>query len=128
MRNGILLAEDSPQNILSIFGTTTLEDAFLILSQNQGQSEEADITIRKVNDDTQSIKSIKVGGGGGVGGDSLQDLEKDENPAIRDRCRRNKSFAEQKPKGVLGKLTFTSKTRMKALLMKNFLQLIRQPS
>lgn len=121
MRNGILLAEDSPTNILSTFGTTTLEDAFLILSQNQGQSEEADVTIRKVTDD--SIPSIKAGS------DSIQDLEKnDEKPPIRDRCRRNKSFAEQKPKGLMGKLTFTSKIRMKALLLKNFLQLIRQPS
>lgn len=120
MRNGILLAEDSPTNILSKFGTTTLEEAFLILSQNQGQSEEADVTqIRKVTDDIPSLKSIKSG---------VEDIEKDEKPPIRDRCRRNKSFAEQKPKGLMGKLTFTSKIRMKALLLKNFLQLIRQPS
>lgn len=121
MRNGILLAEDSPENILSKFGTTTLEDAFLILSQNQGQSEEADITIRKVTEDTQSIN-----GDGNT--EMAVDTEKEQHPGIIDRCRRNKSFAEQKPKGFWGKLTFTSKTRMKALLMKNFLQLIRQPS
>lgn len=121
MRNGILLAEDSPENILSKFGTTTLEDAFLILSQNQGQSEEADNTIRKVAEDTQSIKD-------GSSEINVATEKEPHHPAIRDRCRRNKSFAEQKPKGFWGKLTFTSKARMKALLMKNFLQLIRQPS
>lgn len=42
--------------------------------------------------------------------------------------RRNMSFAEQKPPGLWGKLVFTSKSRMKALLTKNILQLVRQPS
>jgi len=35
MRNGVLVAEDSPQNILSVMQTESLEEAFLILSENQ---------------------------------------------------------------------------------------------
>lgn len=35
MRQGCLLAEDSPSNLLTSFGTNSLEDVFLILSQKQ---------------------------------------------------------------------------------------------
>lgn len=35
MRDGELLAQDSPQNVLRAIGTTCLEKAFLIMSQNQ---------------------------------------------------------------------------------------------
>lgn len=35
MRDGVLLAQDSPQNVLRMIGTTCLEEAFLIMSQLQ---------------------------------------------------------------------------------------------
>lgn len=58
MRNGILLAEDSPDNIMKAFNTSSLEDAFLILSQKQGQSEEADNTLLKmITNDTPPTSS-----------------------------------------------------------------------
>ncbi|EDX03852.1 GD22635 [Drosophila simulans] len=40
MRNGVLLAEDTPTNIMIKFGTQSIEDAFLILSQRQGNEDE----------------------------------------------------------------------------------------
>lgn len=110
MRNGILLAEDTPQNIMTMFNTSTLEDAFLILSQKQGESEEADNTLMRVGNNSESDTSEAA---------EIKDSEKL-------KLRRHRSFAEQKAPGLLGKLSFTSKTRMKALLTKNFLQLIRQ--
>ncbi|KAG4079241.1 hypothetical protein HA402_006964 [Bradysia odoriphaga] len=110
MRNGILLAEDTPQNIMTMFNTSTLEDAFLILSQKQGESEEADNTLMRMTNTSES--------------DTSETAETKDSEKLK--LRRNKSFAEQKPSGILGKLCFTSKSRMKALLTKNFLQLIRQ--
>lgn len=119
MRNGILLAEDSPENILTAFNTSSLEDAFLILSQKQGQSEEADSTVQRVIEGYEKDK---------------EDDDMDAKPPMRnekygmERLRRNMSFAEQKPPGFWGKMQFTSSIRMKALLTKNILQLVRQPS
>lgn len=113
MRNGILLAEDTPQNIMTSFNTSTLEDAFLILSQKQGESEEADNTLIRVTNTSESEDATET--------DETKEAEKL-------KLRRHRSFAEQKPPGLLGKLQFTSKTRFKALLTKNFLQLIRQKS
>lgn len=163
MRNGILLAEDSPENIMRVFRTDTLEDAFLILSQKQGQSEEADNTLQKAI--TDSLPTASTAAGSAVDAvvvaattvDATVAGQKPGSPAImaavpaasavlvepqhttpkmdveylagQERyLRRNMSFAEQKAPGFLSKLQFTSGTRMKALLTKNVLQLIRQPS
>lgn len=111
MRNGILLAEDTPQNIMTMFNTSTLEDAFLILSQKQGQSEEADNTLMRITNNSES--------------DDTPATAETKDPEKK-KMRRHMSFAEQKPPGIMGQLRFTSKIRMKALLTKNFLQLIRQ--
>lgn len=35
MRDGILVAQESPETLMSHCNTTTLEDAFLMLSQKQ---------------------------------------------------------------------------------------------
>lgn len=42
MRSGRLLAEDSPNNLLGRYGSTTLEEVFLILSSNQGPVDNMD--------------------------------------------------------------------------------------
>lgn len=164
MRNGILLAEDSPENIMKVFKTVTLEDAFLILSQKQGQSEEADNTLQKAI--TESLPTASTAAGTAVDAavvavtmtdSTTASGQKTGTPAIlaavpaasgtpvepqhttpkmeveylagqEQYLRRNMSFAEQKAPGFLSKLQFTSTTRMKALLTKNVLQLIRQPS
>lgn len=138
MRNGILLAEDTPANIMQKFRSENLEDAFLILSQKQGVSEEADTTIGRaagqkmleaieVHNATDAVaneKNVKEK-------EAANEARKDANPASvihTTKLKRNQSFQERKPDGLIGKLTFTSQIRMKALLTKNILQLIRQPS
>lgn len=163
MRNGILLAEDSPENIMKVFKTATLEDAFLILSQKQGQSEEADNTLQKAITDSMPTASTAAGTAvdAAVVAATMSDTtaaEQKPGPLAitaavpvtmvapvepqhttpkmeveflagqEQYLRRNMSFAEQKAPGFLSKLQFTSTTRMKALLTKNVLQLIRQPS
>lgn len=176
MRNGILLAEDTPANIMQRFNCDNLEDAFLVLCQKHGTSEEADTTLGRVtgqkmmqqqsqqsekqqsekqqsekqqsekqqsekqqshqsekhHSDThqqsmqqkkEAIKSRDTKDPKMVKGDDTQT----EIPVKR-KLKRNLSFHEQKPDTLIGKLTFTSQIRMKALLTKNLLQLIRQPS
>lgn len=149
MRNGILLAEDTPANIMQMYNCSNLEDAFLILSQKQGKSEEADTTLGRVSGQ-KFIQSIENGQDMNTEikieakekevekeqqqpqhpQPTIEDDEssKNENSKVKTKLKRNLSFREQKPDGLIGKLTFTSQTRMKALLAKNILQLIRQPS
>lgn len=150
MRNGILLAEDSPENIMRAFQTATLEDAFLILSQKQGMSEEADNTLQNMITETAAAKAVgtptmvtpadaalpnaivpAVATAAVPAIEVAHSMPKldVEHVAGQERyLRRNMSFAESKPPGFLSKLRFTSSIRMKALLLKNVLQLVRQPS
>ncbi|XP_040161258.1 ABC transporter G family member 20 [Anopheles arabiensis] len=126
MRNGILLAEDSPINILERFSCTSLEEAFLNLCQKHGPSEEADrtthqtATLRAIAG-AQDLKKVipvlgtneqkaKDGGGGGGGGGLFAEKRKPLTSTIKEL------------------VSFTSKRRMNALLSKNFLQMIRQPA
>lgn len=141
MRNGILLAEDSPANIMQKFRSENLEDAFLILSQKQGVSEEADTTIGRAAG-LKVLEAIEVHNASDNAANKVNEKEKEASqkaerearketaaPVLsKSKLKRNQSFQEQKPDGLIGKLTFTSQIRMKALLMKNILQLIRQPS
>lgn len=132
MRNGILLAEDTPVNIMQKYGRENLEEAFLVLCQKHGTSEEADATVGRVSGQrymsnamaTQSLEAGRV---------QKRELEADsstpaqgENPAITTKPKL--AFEEPKPESLLQKLSFTTQIRMKALLTKNLLQLIRQPS
>lgn len=140
MRNGILLAEDSPANILQKFRAENLEDAFLLLSQKQGVSEEADTTLGRAAGQRalEALEVIEVHANADKKADKIypkekeakkvDDSKKDVTELPKSPLKRNLSFRETKPDGLIGKLTFTSQIRMKALLMKNLLQLIRQPS
>lgn len=130
MRNGILLAEDTPANILQKFGTDNLEEAFLLLSQKQGVSEEADTTLGRAAGQ-RALDAIEIHSENQASKRNEKEQEAAKEPATSEApspLKRNLSFREKKPDGLIGKLTFTSQIRMKALLMKNLLQLIRQPS
>lgn len=153
MRNGILLAEDTPANIMQKFNCDNLEDAFLILCQKHGTSEEADTTLgriagqkflhaatqqqqstqethQSVDSKTECAKS-KDNSTTNTTTTTTGNTKSDEvqtNKPLKRKIKRNLSFHEQKPDTLIGKLTFTSQIRMKALLTKNLLQLIRQPS
>ena len=50
MRSGRLLAEESPQVLLSMYRCSSLEDVFLKLSRKQGQQQQAasELNIRYV--------------------------------------------------------------------------------
>lgn len=91
MRGGVLLAEDSPQNIIRQCKVATLENAFLFLSQKQG-SEEVKATSRL---------SIDI-------------------PQIKVKTASKAKKARRKP-------NILSRSKMKALITKNYLQLVRQP-
>lgn len=145
MRNGILLAEDTPTNIMLKFNCDNLEDAFLVLCQKHGTSEEADTTMgRAAGQKFLENVSTLMQQGSYEQSESKQDVKAKEvkesstskidteipqtDIPTKGKLKRNLSFHEQKPDTLIGKLTFTSQIRMKALLTKNLLQLIRQPS
>ncbi|EAT33290.1 AAEL014428-PA [Aedes aegypti] len=128
MRNGILLAEDTPINIMERFNCTNLEDAFLTLCQKHGPSEEADRTTHESHT-IRSIKSI----------DTIEDVGSDIKKSIpplssshNEKKDMSKSLYEESGKPITRTikevLSFTTKRRMNALLSKNFLQMIRQPA
>ena len=143
MRNGILLAEDTPTNIMQRFNCDNLEDAFLVLCQKHGTSEEADTTMGRAagkkflqsvssqqgsqqnQSDAKPDAKIKEANASST---LKHDSETQTDLPVKGKLKRNLSFHEQKPDTLIGKLTFTSQIRMKALLTKNLLQLIRQPS
>lgn len=136
MRNGILLAEDTPNNIMQKYGCDNLEDAFLVLCQQHGTSEEADTTLGRVGGQ-KFLTAAAAAEVPSVTTESSQSEKKVKDTTTTDaaapanvkrKLKRNLSFHEQKPDSLIGKLTFTSQIRMKALLTKNLLQLIRQPS
>lgn len=115
MRNGILLAEDSPPNILRTLNANSLEDAFLALCMRQGSSEEADATFTRADSIRRRLPQGE------------QDPELVKGFPKKQPVARNQSFQETKPQGLKGTCQITTKKRMKALMTKNILQLIRQP-
>ncbi|KAH8421163.1 hypothetical protein KR009_006986 [Drosophila setifemur] len=112
MRNGVLLAEDTPTNIMVQFGTQSIEDAFLILSQRQGNEDELpQIMDHKEN---QALPA------------SALSSEVINTPEITVEKPPNQ-FEESLNKNTK-KVFFTTKGIIKALMTKNFVQLFRQPS
>ncbi|EDW54405.1 ABC transporter G family member 20 [Drosophila sechellia] len=113
MRNGVLLAEDTPTNIMIKFGTQSIEDAFLILSQRQGNEDElAQIMDHNKN---QALPAAVL------------------PPEIIDTHEPNMPEKQPIPfeeplNENRKKIFFTTKGRVKALMTKNFVQLFRQPS
>lgn len=98
MRGGLLLAEDSPNNILRRFQVDSLEDAFLALSKKQ----EIDIL-----DNENSIELREIS--------SVQAIESED-------------VNEYTEKEYNNNLSYKSVIRMKSLLIKNIIQMSRQPS
>jgi hypothetical protein len=130
MRNGILLAEDSPQNILARCQVESLEDAFLQLCMKHGVSDEADQNLKQVN--TQSHPLQLTDGSEKKNENSLDKTElKRRNSIDSDKseaCCGSIGDINCNKKSFMKNLQFTSKRRMKALLAKNFLQMVRQPA
>lgn len=55
MRNGKILAQESPQMLLSTYSKTTLEEVFLLLSQRQETN-----LIQETDSTSTSIESVAV--------------------------------------------------------------------
>lgn len=148
MRAGVLLAEDSPQNLLNTYNTASLEDAFLKLCLKQGVSDEAcedskvvkDVVV--VHSNNRSSNNLNNSSNNNIS-DSHNDPKKTvtSNDADPNRTIKNGKGNLDKPvfrdynydqrqrrPSIMEKIKFTSKTRMKALLAKNFIQMIRQPA
>lgn len=158
MRKGVLLAENSPNSLLNAFNTTSLEDAFLKLCLQQGsdevQEESVDTTGTKapqikdstmahpdvfvhnndVNSNYNSNANVKHTNSNGTvdpkktveGNLNVSEMNPiDEKMVYRDSTYANDS--ERRP-SIIEKIKFTSRTKMKALLAKNFIQMIRQPA
>jgi hypothetical protein len=125
MRNGILLAEDSPQNILARYEVASLEDAFLQLCMKHGVSDEADQNLRHVRAVNNQITdgSEKIAATDSTAVKRRNSIDSDKS----DACCGGVGDIDCK-KSLMKKLQFTTKRRMKALLAKNFLQMIRQPA
>lgn len=61
MRSGRLLAEESPQALLSMYRCSNLEDVFLKLSRKQGTTNAvAELNIRWIVYSINSINSMKL--------------------------------------------------------------------
>ena len=122
MRNGILLAEESPDNIMLRFESSSIEEAFLILSQKQG---DADVILPHGNNHSQPAAIMPS---------SVQVVDTETNiitPHLQTaKCMDvNKSPNYEETESDNKKsMFFTTRGRIKALMTKNFVQLFRQPS
>lgn len=115
MRNGVLLAEDTPTNIMIKFGTQSIEDAFLILSQRQGNEDE----LAQILDHNRNNAALPTAVLPTEVIDTHEPITADEKPPIPS----DEPLNENRKK-----VFFTTKGRIKALMTKNFVQLFRQPS
>ena len=120
MRNGILLAEDTPSNILQRHEVDSLEEAFLRLCVKRGISEDA------VQDD------------GGAGNESnfndfeLQEQSSVNNNHLQNNVHQNQTSQSEVQQNDEAKPTFKRKkfawSTLRALFTKNYLQMKRQPA
>lgn len=124
MRNGILLAEDTPQNILSRYEVDSLEDAFLQLCMKHGVSDEADQGLKHVKALNGPAQKTDESGKSSNGLKRRNSVDSDQS----DTCCGGVGDMDCNKKSFMRNLQFTTKRRMKALLAKNFLQMIRQPA
>jgi ABC-type multidrug transport system ATPase subunit len=123
MRNGILLAEDTPMNIISRHEVDNLEEAFLKLCMKRGVSEDAvkdDSTPG--NESTLQIENMEMQ----EYAESQQQQNKDNNntsQVVRDN---NQNVTSQTAEPFKRRKYAWSTVR--ALFTKNYLQMKRQPA
>lgn len=102
MRNGILLAEDTPRNIIIRHEVDNLEEAFLKLCMKRGVSEEA---VREIEHENNNAA----------------ELEMRQKPEVQAATKNDQAAP------IATRKSFQWLT-IKALLTKNLLQLKRQPA
>ena len=129
MRNGILLAEDSPQSIISHFEVQSLEDAFLQLCMKHGVSDEASQNLKQVHAMSEANQLTNVQSQMNKTTTTNNDNRKNSiNSDNDDACCGGVADINCNKKSLMKNLQFTTKRRMKALLAKNYLQMLRQPA
>jgi ABC-type multidrug transport system ATPase subunit len=107
MRNGLLLAEDPPVNILNRIGVDNLEEAFLQLCLKKGVSDEAtEENVAAITENNNHVEQIEMRSNMTNGRENSHMTEA--------------SHEKKKPKQLRWQL-------IRALLVKNCLQLKRQP-
>lgn len=127
MRKGVLLAEDTPANIMIRFEVNSIEDAFLILSQKQGdndviESELAQLPSNQQHQSNAICNAVEVI-------DSSAITQPNEKLKIETNTEKTMPVTIEKEENHnTKKFFFTTKGRIKALMTKNFVQLFRQPS
>ena len=127
MRKGVLLAEDTPENIMLRFEVNSIEDAFLILSQKQGDNDVIEASLAQLPSNQQHASNAICNGVEVIDASSIiQPTEKAnmETNIVKPPLERATVVEEKKNQK---KFFFTTKGRIKALMTKNFVQLFRQP-
>ncbi|CAG9797343.1 unnamed protein product [Chironomus riparius] len=124
MRNGILLAEDSPQNILSHYEAESLEYAFLQLCVKHGVSDEVHSKLQQISTISNSI----AGDDKTVSTNEVKRKNSIESNDSNTACCTGVGDVDCNKKNLVKNLQITTRKRMKALLVKNFLQMLRQPA
>ncbi|KAI9585374.1 hypothetical protein GQX74_001221 [Glossina fuscipes] len=110
---------DTPENIMRRFEVNSVEEAFLILSQRQGDSDVIDVA-QLPRADYQATSAI-------CDGVEVIDSAIEKESSIKDQLEMEDSNKEHKMKD-LREWLFITRGRIKALMIKNFVQLSRQPS
>lgn len=145
MRGGVLMAEQAPVDILRTFQATSLEDAFLMMCLKQGSDEARDHPNNNLNNANAAVMKdvvvtnnnhnhnhIITNGNGHYHNNVVNDPKKTVITTESNKnVYRDSNFVDGPGKrrpSVMEKIKFTSKTRMKALLAKNFVQMVRQPA
>lgn len=122
MRNGVLLAEDSPDNIMLRFDSSSIEEAFLLLSQRQGDFDV--VVSSEINSNRQQMSRATPT-------PNKVEQKKSSTDKLSLPCDKNDTQTANGDNSNVKnkrKVFFTTRGRIKALMTKNFVQLFRQPS
>lgn len=127
MRKGVLLAEDTPENIMLRFKVNSIEDAFLILSQKQGNNDIVEACIAQLPSNQHHASNVICNGVEVIDATNVtQPTEKANFKSDMEKPYKENIVSPEENDNQK-KCFFTTKGRIKALMTKNFVQLFRQP-
>lgn len=112
MREGRLLAEESPGRLLTLFQTDSLEDVFLALSKRQEEGRLDEVNFDNVADDQNNTVIPYTGSTSTV---ATFDISHGSTDVLTNK----------KPPKIVKTVGTISKNRLKALLDKNWKQFYR---
>ncbi|KAI8121498.1 hypothetical protein FF38_00066 [Lucilia cuprina] len=128
MRKGVLLAEDTPENIMIRFEVNSIEDAFLILSQKQGDNDVIEASLAQLPSNQQHASNAICNGVEVIDASTITQTTEKANLETNIEKPPIENVVQFEENDNLKKCFFTTKGRIKALMTKNFVQLFRQPS